>query len=357
MIEIRRLDAEILENKYETQNHGNHFAMVENFIDKYVPVLIQSQISETLQIALPYKEVTELVEYEKTITKKFHEAILNDDGMPDLVSKLNKIKANLAAIDFSNYQGIHVKRRQKAERIMNEQGLEKKADELARDTGLDSPDVPTPGSPVEDEKNRTGGKHKTRADLAREQSFIDKAQKVTKRERVEHGRRMERLSARGEVDVDSVDQADAKMAQEAVKPLMRKSKYNLDKGGQVIREVRQASDGDNESLRSMSSHFEPDAGGKSKAAHLQLEHDLQKLNKIVSYLDRKLQKTVAHIERIEQVEISKVRDLVHETKAGLQGSIDTSFTECQSKINEFNSYLEDLHKEMTRFMLKKKQEN
>ncbi len=34
--------------KYDMKSQGNHFMMIENFIEKYVPVRIQSQISETL---------------------------------------------------------------------------------------------------------------------------------------------------------------------------------------------------------------------------------------------------------------------------------------------------------------------
>ena len=52
-----------------------------------------------------------------------------------------------------------------------------------------------------------------------------------------------------------------------------------------------------------------------------------------------------------------MRDLVYENKKDLTNLVDTKFADCQSKINEFSSYLEDLHKEMTRFMMKKKTEN
>lgn len=30
----------------DIDNHGNHFAMVENFVEKYIPIRIQSTISE-----------------------------------------------------------------------------------------------------------------------------------------------------------------------------------------------------------------------------------------------------------------------------------------------------------------------
>lgn len=34
--------------KYDMKKQENHFMMIENFIEKYIPVRIQSQISETL---------------------------------------------------------------------------------------------------------------------------------------------------------------------------------------------------------------------------------------------------------------------------------------------------------------------
>lgn len=54
----------------DVDNHGNHFAMVENFVEKYVPIRIQSTISEVLSFILPYKEKNKLTEFEK---KRFGE--------------------------------------------------------------------------------------------------------------------------------------------------------------------------------------------------------------------------------------------------------------------------------------------
>lgn len=38
--------------KESSELHENHFAMVENFVEKYVPIGCQSQISETLRFLL-----------------------------------------------------------------------------------------------------------------------------------------------------------------------------------------------------------------------------------------------------------------------------------------------------------------
>lgn len=50
------------------ENYGNHFAMVENFVEKYIPIRIQSTISEALCVVLPYKIRMKLADFEK---KKF----------------------------------------------------------------------------------------------------------------------------------------------------------------------------------------------------------------------------------------------------------------------------------------------
>ena len=62
--------------------------MVENFVEKYIPVRIQSQISETLQQVLPLREIGILAVYEKEKFKNMHEVILEDDGYPHLYAKL-----------------------------------------------------------------------------------------------------------------------------------------------------------------------------------------------------------------------------------------------------------------------------
>lgn len=89
---MRRLDKDIHELRYDSENHGNHFAMVENFVEKYIPIRIQSQISEALQLVLPFKEAQTLHAYEKDKFKELHQIILDDDGVPDLFKALRQIR-------------------------------------------------------------------------------------------------------------------------------------------------------------------------------------------------------------------------------------------------------------------------
>lgn len=82
--------------------------MVENFVEKYIPVRIQSQISETLQQVLPYKETQTLAAYEKLRFGEMHQIILDDDGYPNLFEKFKQIRFDIGKIDVNNYQGIKV---------------------------------------------------------------------------------------------------------------------------------------------------------------------------------------------------------------------------------------------------------
>lgn len=78
--------------KENLENNTNHFAMVENFIEKYIPVRIQSQISESLHKVLPERECKQLQKYERIRFRDLHATILDDDGIPDLISQLKQIR-------------------------------------------------------------------------------------------------------------------------------------------------------------------------------------------------------------------------------------------------------------------------
>ena len=68
LADLQKVELNIRQIKIDVDNHGNHFAMVENFVEKYIPIRIQSTISETLTYILPYKNRAKLVEFDK---KKF----------------------------------------------------------------------------------------------------------------------------------------------------------------------------------------------------------------------------------------------------------------------------------------------
>ena len=58
--------------KRDAENHANHFAMIENFVEKYIPIRIQSQISMTLNQILPESNRDLLYNYEKDKFREMH---------------------------------------------------------------------------------------------------------------------------------------------------------------------------------------------------------------------------------------------------------------------------------------------
>ena len=69
----------------QTDKQRNHSFTLENFMEKYVPMRIQSQISETLNSCLDRKGMKFLALYEKQKFEDLHNMILEDEGHPGLV--------------------------------------------------------------------------------------------------------------------------------------------------------------------------------------------------------------------------------------------------------------------------------
>lgn len=64
------------------ENTINHFKTIENFIEKYMPIKIQNQISDTLKYVLDKKIQKKLDHYQKKKFSTFHSQILDDTGEP-----------------------------------------------------------------------------------------------------------------------------------------------------------------------------------------------------------------------------------------------------------------------------------
>jgi hypothetical protein len=89
-----------------SENHENHFAMVENFVEKFIPVRIQSQISETIQdLFMNNQEKLErLDDYEKGKFLEYHQCILDDDGIPQLMDQMKEIRFEINDIYKIDYK-------------------------------------------------------------------------------------------------------------------------------------------------------------------------------------------------------------------------------------------------------------
>ena len=81
--------------------------MVENFVEKFIPVRIQSQISETLNEALKGNDAVldRLYTYEKGRLLEMHQVILDDDGAPNLMNQLRDIQFDINTIYDIDYKG------------------------------------------------------------------------------------------------------------------------------------------------------------------------------------------------------------------------------------------------------------
>ena len=66
--EISKLDKSLNEVKARVEDNTNHFAMIENFVEKYLPIRIQNQLSEVFKSILPFDIKTKYLKYEKNKT-------------------------------------------------------------------------------------------------------------------------------------------------------------------------------------------------------------------------------------------------------------------------------------------------
>ena len=107
------LEQEVMKETSEV--HENHFAMVENFVEKYMPIRIQSQLSETLRALLSPAMIDKLDDYEEKTFAKFHSKILDDDGIPELIGQMRAIKFEIDTIYDIKYKGLkHINIREQA---------------------------------------------------------------------------------------------------------------------------------------------------------------------------------------------------------------------------------------------------
>lgn len=91
-------DFQDLSNQFEfvTRNiKVNHDLLVdrvtnlENFCDKYIPLIAQNVVCDTLTQVVGSKERKRLELYEHKVYQKLHETLLTDEGNPDLESHRN----------------------------------------------------------------------------------------------------------------------------------------------------------------------------------------------------------------------------------------------------------------------------
>ncbi len=81
---IEQIWTSIHKTQVELDEKTNQFNTVENFVEKYIPIRIQSQISETLGQVLPRSQLNKLENYEMEKFNELNLKILEDDGSANL---------------------------------------------------------------------------------------------------------------------------------------------------------------------------------------------------------------------------------------------------------------------------------
>ncbi len=82
---------EIMKMQKELDEKTNQFNTVENFVEKYIPIRIQSQISETLACVLTRSQLNKLENFEMEKFQVLNSVILEDDGGADLKVLMREI--------------------------------------------------------------------------------------------------------------------------------------------------------------------------------------------------------------------------------------------------------------------------
>ena len=70
---------------------SNEFQRVENFLEKYLPLKVQNQISHTLTAITPNKDRWRLRDYDEVRFLEMREKMLDDKGLPDLEQECENI--------------------------------------------------------------------------------------------------------------------------------------------------------------------------------------------------------------------------------------------------------------------------
>ena len=91
-----------LQDKHElqTEYNQNHYTLIENFVEKYIPIQVQDAISQNLRCFLSKDDAEQHGFFEKTRSKELHAVILDDDGMPNVITKMNEVREKLNKLPY-----------------------------------------------------------------------------------------------------------------------------------------------------------------------------------------------------------------------------------------------------------------
>ena len=78
--------------------------LIENYVEKYIPITIQEAITSNLGSFLNAQDQEQLDHYIKSRRKELHGVVLDNEEMPDVVNKINAIRQELGRIPYPNRQ-------------------------------------------------------------------------------------------------------------------------------------------------------------------------------------------------------------------------------------------------------------
>lgn len=79
----------ILNHSKTLEEHHNQSLTIENFMEKYMPIKVQTQISDTLKAIVDKKLRKNLENFETQKFEELHTLILSDNGDPSIISQLH----------------------------------------------------------------------------------------------------------------------------------------------------------------------------------------------------------------------------------------------------------------------------
>ncbi len=85
--ELAMVKRELTGNRYSSEDINNRLKATDNYLEKYIPIKIQTMISQTLHRILKYDEEFKLCQFEEDRFLELTHIVLNDNGIPSLSKK------------------------------------------------------------------------------------------------------------------------------------------------------------------------------------------------------------------------------------------------------------------------------
>jgi hypothetical protein len=96
--QIDRLEGQLNKVKHSTHSNLNGIATLSNYIDRYLPIQIQSTINEVLLLLPDLKDMSLVKEFEKKKMKEFHQVVIADNGVANLERRESEINKKVEAV-------------------------------------------------------------------------------------------------------------------------------------------------------------------------------------------------------------------------------------------------------------------